>query len=69
VKSNNRRVLAALVFGFLTLGAGAAFAQEPERLTPASSWMSRWYKAKYGRELSGPALLPQTSNGCCKHCC
>ena len=31
MKTINRRALAAVVFGFLTLGAGASFAQEAEK--------------------------------------
>ena len=31
MKTINRRAFAALVFGFLTIGAGASFAQEPTK--------------------------------------
>ena len=65
MKSINRRALSALLFGFLTFGASASFAQEascssecckrkPAKAqaaqTPTNSYMNQWWKAKFGRE-------------------
>lgn len=65
MKSINRSALSALLFGFLTFGASASFAQEPicsaecckrkpakpqASQTSSNSYMSQLWKAKFGRE-------------------
>lgn len=87
MKSINRRALSALLFGFLTLGASASYAQEPTKehscssacckarpakrqasQTSTNSYMSQWFRAKYGREypLNKPAVQSQSeTHGCC----
>ena len=82
MKTINRRALAALVFGFLTFGAGASFAQQPskaysccgsecgatqsKRDTTKDSRMSQWHKAKYGWDLAGTR---PAANSAVHDCC
>ena len=80
MKSINRHALSALLFGFLTFGASASFSQEAScsseccNRKPAkaqastNSYMSQWWKAKFGREypLNKPAVQsPAASHLCC----
>ena len=81
MKMINRRALAALVFGFLTLGAGVSYARQPtkahsccgpecgatqsKRDTATDSRMSRWHKAKHGWDLAGTGRAASSATHDC----